>query len=124
MQAARGFEHRVDYLVGEIAAERLANKAVAHLDLLGEPLQLGLDALPIRHVGPRAYDLFRLAVIAVGDGEGVLDPDVVAVAMAEAVFECTMTLGDQALEFGEHPIGVVGMESLDPELLIVAHLPR
>ena len=44
--------------------------------------------------------------------------------MAEAVFERAMPLADQPLELGEHSVGIVGMQTLDPELLIVAHLPR
>ena len=47
LQAARRLEHRVDHLVGQIAAEGLADEAVAQLDLLGEALQLGLDALAV-----------------------------------------------------------------------------
>ena len=118
------FEHGRDHLVGEIAAERLADEAVAQLDLLGEALELGLDPLAVRHVRPGADDLLRLAVVVVRDGERVLDPDVVAVAMAETIFEAAAALADQPLQFGEHAVGVLRMETLDPELLVVAHLPR
>ena len=92
LQAGRGFKHGVDDLVGEIAAESLANEAIAKLDLLGESLQLGFDALAVRDVGPRAYDLLRLAVIVVGYGESVLNPNEVSVAVPEAVLEGATTL--------------------------------
>ena len=87
-------------------------------------LQFGLDAFAVGHVGPGPDDLLGLAVIVVGDGESVLDPDIVAVAMAEAVLEGAAALADQAIHLAEHPIGIVGMQALDPELLVVAHLPR
>ena len=70
-------------------------------------LQLGLDPLAVRHVRPGADDLLGLALVVVGDGERVLDPDVVAVAMAETVFEAAAALADQPLQFGEHAVGIV-----------------
>ena len=70
-------------------------------------LQLGLDPLAVGDVGPRADDLLRLAVVVVRDGEGVLDPDVMPVAMAEAIFEAAAALADQPLQLGEHPIGIL-----------------
>ena len=109
LQSARRFEHGVDHLVGEIAPEGLPDKAVAQLHLLGEALQLGLDPLAVRHVGPRADDLPRLAGVIVRDGESVLDPNIMPVAMAETIFETAAALADQPLELGEyadwHPPG-------------------
>ena len=49
----------------------------------------------------------------------------VAVAMAEAVLEARHRLGAiSRVHFGEYPVGIVGMQTLDPELFVVAHLPR
>ena len=46
------FQHRVDHLIGEIAAEGLANEPVAKLDLLGHLFEFSLDPLAVRDVGP------------------------------------------------------------------------
>ena len=44
--------------------------------------------------------------------------------MAEPVLDRALTLANQALEFGEHARGILRMQALDPEFLVVAHLPR
>src|SRR3974377_486827 len=69
-------------------------------------------------------DSCGFASIIWGYGEGVLDPDIVPVTMAEAIFESTVSLFDQAADFGENPASIVRMQCCDPELLFVAHLPR
>ena len=47
LQSGGRIEQRGDDLVRQIAAEGVANEAVAQLDFSGEPLQLGLDLLAV-----------------------------------------------------------------------------
>ena len=58
------------------------------------------------------------------DREGVLYPYEVPGAMAEAVLHGAAALADALVELGKDPLRVVGMQVLDPEFGIVAHLPR
>ena len=44
--------------------------------------------------------------------------------MPKSIFEGTSALLDQLVDLSEDPASVVGMEMFDPELSIVAHLPR
>src|SRR5262249_30975693 len=57
------------------------------------------------------------------DGQSVLNPDVMSVAMAKTVLQGAAALADQPVHLGEHAASIVGMQALDPELLVVAHLP-
>ena len=61
----------------------------------GEPLQLGLDLLAVGNVRPGADQLLRLAFVVADGLEGILDPDVVAPPMPEAVFDRPLSLLDQ-----------------------------
>ena len=123
LQPTRRFKHGRDHLVGEITSEGLTDEFVAKLDLLGKVLQFGFYELAVGDVGPGPDDLLRLTFVVVRDGESVLDPDVMSVPMAEAIFQRALALGYQAIHFREYSRGVFGMQALDPEFLVVAHLP-
>ena len=61
---------------------------------------------------------------AIGDYlERVLDPQVVAVAMAEAVLDGAAAGRDQAPDLGEHLRCVLGMQPRGPEFRVLEHLP-
>ena len=63
-----------------------------------------------------------LARVVVDDLEGVLDPDVVTVAMAEAVLDASTTPSDQRLHLTEGARRIVGMEMIRPAFGIGGHL--
>jgi hypothetical protein len=44
--------------------------------------------------------------------------------MAKTVLQGAAALADQPVHLGEHAASIVGMQALDPELFVVAHLPR
>src|SRR6516165_3204313 len=46
------------------------------------------------------------------------------ITVPEPVLDRASTLPDQAIEFGEHARRILRMQALDPEFLVVAHLPR
>ena len=111
-------EQSVDDLVGEIAAEGLANEAVAPFDVARDPLQLGLDLLAVGNVRPGADQLLRLAFVVADDLEGILNPDVVAPPMPEAVFGRPFSVLDQGSQVLVDPRSIFRMETLGPELWI------
>ena len=47
-----------------------------------------------------------------------------SVAMAKTVLQGAAPLADEPVHLGEHSASIVGMQALDPELFVVAHLPR
>ena len=69
-------------------------------------------------------DLLRLAFVVVRDCKGVLDPDIVPGRCRNRYPSVPPPCRNQLVELGEHPLRIVGMEMLDPELRIVPHLPR
>src|SRR6516165_573189 len=46
------------------------------------------------------------------------------ITVPEPVLDRASTLPDQAIKFGEHARRILRMQALDPEFLVVAHLPR
>ena len=95
---------------------------VLQLDIGLERRLLGVLALG--DVGPGADQLLRIAVFVVDDLEAVLDPDVMAVAMAEAIFDAAAAALDQAIHFLEHARRIVGVEMLGPAFRVGGHLLR
>ena len=63
-----------------------------------------------------------LACLVVDDLEGVLDPDVVAVAVAEAVGDRSSPALDQGRQLLEDAWRVVGVQALGPALRVGGHL--
>src|SRR4029450_9812844 len=73
-------------------------------------------------VGPGAYQLEGTPGIIVDHLEGVLDPDVVTVAMAEAVLDTATSPSDERLHVTKGAWRVVGMEMIRPNLWVCGHL--
>src|SRR4029079_15822632 len=82
-----------------------------------------LSTLPVGDVGPRADDLRGTTLRIADHSERVLDPDVVAVAMAEAIFDGSFAFLDQWSHFLEHAFGVFGVQAHSPKILVLEHLP-
>ena len=95
---------------------------VLQLDIRLERRLLGFLALG--DVGPGADQLLRIAVGVLDDLEAVLDPDVVAVAMAEAIFDAAAAAGDQRSHALEHADRVLRVEMVGPAFRIGGHLLR
>src|SRR5262249_25432386 len=93
-------------------------------DLFGKTLQLCFYSLAVRHVSPRADDLPRLAFVIARDRKGILNPNVVPVAMPKAVLQSPSALADQSIHVAENTRSILGMKPLNPEFLVVSHLPR
>jgi hypothetical protein len=74
-------------------------------------------------VRPGAYDLERTAPVVFDHPEGVLDPDVMPVAVAEAVFQCPAPLFHERTHFAEDARSVLGVEAHGPEVFVFQHLP-
>ena len=62
------------------------------------------------------------ARIVIDHLEGVLDPDVVPVAMAEAVLDGSAAPPDERNHLAESPPRVVGVKALGPTLGVRSHL--
>ena len=75
-------------------------------------------------IRPGTDDLQRLARLIVHDFEGVLDPDIVPVAVAEPVFERPSAHFNELAHLLKDPICILGMQAARPELRIFKHLPR
>ena len=88
-------EQSVDHLVRQVAAEGLPDEAIAPLDIAGNPLQFSLDLLAVGDVRPGADKLLRIAFVVADDLESVLNPEVVAPPMPEAIFGCSFSALDQ-----------------------------
>ncbi len=70
---------------------------------------------------PRAREDAR---VVIDDLEGVLDPDVMPVAMAEAILDGSAASPDQRKHLAEGARRVVGMKTLRPALRVGRHLLR
>src|SRR5262245_5849382 len=57
------------------------------------------------------------------DLEGILDPDIVATPMPEAVFEGPSPFFYQRKHFLKHPLPILRMDTIGPEIRIFKHLP-
>ena len=76
-----------------------------------------------RDVGPRPNDLQRTALLVPHHPEGVLDPDVMSVAMTEAIFDRASALFDQRTHLPEDALGIFWVQTDGPEILVLEHLP-
>ena len=65
-----------------------------------------------------------MAGVVVDDLEGVLDPNVMPVAMAEAIFDAAAAAPDQREHLAEGPRSVIGVEMIGPALRVGGHLLR
>ena len=84
--------------------------------------QLCLDFLATSDVRPGADKLRRSARLVFDDPEGILNPNVVPVAMAEAILDRSPAVLDQGWHFLEDSRCVLGMETVGPRLRISGHL--
>ena len=82
-----------------------------------------LGPFAIGDVGPRANDLRGTTLAVAHDVKGVLDPDVVPVAVAETIFDCSSALFYQGRHFSKDALGVLRMQPHGPEVLVLEHLP-
>src|SRR4029077_17557717 len=80
--------------------------------------------LALGNVGPRADELERMAGVIVDDLEGVLDPNVMPVAVPEPIFDSSAAAPDHRKHLAERPRGVIRMEMIGPALGICGHLLR
>ena len=94
------------------------------LQALPRLAQLGLDGFALADIGPGADQLQRTAGFVVDDPERVLDPDVMSVAMPEAVLDRSPSALDQRPHLLEHSGSVLGMEMAGPAFRIGGHLLR
>ncbi len=75
-------------------------------------------------IRPGANDLGWAALVILDDPEGVLDPDVVPVAVPEAVLQGAAALLHQRAHLAEDTRDIVGVQAHGPEILVLQHLPR
>ena len=98
--------------------------ALGLLDLgVGGQSQL-LSLLVLGDVRPGAHQLERTSGVVIDDLEGVLDPDVMPVAMAKAILDAAAAPADQRQHLAEGSRRVLGMEMIGPALRIGGHLLR
>src|SRR5262249_47922579 len=69
-------------------------------------------------------DLQRMTHFVMHDLEGILHPDIVPTPMSEAVLDGPSSFFYQAKHFGEHPLPILWMDTIGPEIRIFKHLPR
>ena len=65
-----------------------------------------------------------MAGIVVDDLEGVLDPNVMPVTVAEAIFDASAAAPDQRKHLAEGPRSVIRVEMIGPALGVGGHLLR
>ena len=94
------------------------------LDLLSQPLEVGLGAFAVGNVGPGTDDVLWPPFFVWHDREAVLDPEVVTAAMPKTVLDRPSSSDDQLFDLPEDVLGVLRMDVLGPEGRVVAHLPR
>ena len=92
-------------------------------------LGVGLESMPfcflaLGNVGPRADKLERMAGVVIDDLEGVLDPNVMPVAVPEAIFDGSAAAPDQRKHLAECPRSVIRVEMIGPALGVCGHLLR
>src|SRR4029078_134434 len=80
--------------------------------------------LALGNIGPRADELEGMAGIVVDDLQGVLDPNVMPVTVAEAIFDAAAAAPDQREHFAEGPRSVIGVEMIGPALGVDGDLLR
>src|SRR5262249_2311447 len=74
-------------------------------------------------IRPRAHNLKRTALVVLDDPECILDPNIMSVAVAEAVLQRPAALLNQRSHLAEYAGGVAGMKANSPEIFVFEHLP-
>jgi len=94
------------------------------LQALPRVAEFGFDRLALGDVRPGADQLRRMPGFVLDHLEGVLDPNVVPVAMLKAVLDRSSSPLDQRAHFIENSCGILGMEVVGPAPLVSDHLSR
>src|SRR6476620_4262440 len=80
--------------------------------------------LSLGDISPCAHELERATSIVIDDLEGILNPNVVAIAVAEAILDRSAAPADKGKHFAEGSRGIVGMKMVGPTLRVGGHLLR
>src|SRR5262249_31776053 len=84
--------------------------------------ELSFNVFAFGDVRPRTHHLGRSADLVLDHLERILNPDVVAVAMLEAVFNRAATRLDEGAHFLEHSWCIFGVEVVRPAPLVANHV--